>query len=124
MGALTEKDAGRTVELRHDNALRTIDDKCALCCHVRNRTQVDVLNLRFKILMVGIGTIELKLGFEGDTVSESALQTLFNGVARRVDIVIQELKYIVVAGIHDREVFRKHLVKSLIISFFRRRVKL
>ena len=124
MCALTEKHARRAVELRHDNTLGTVYYKCALRRHIRNRTQVNILDLRLEILMVGVGTIELKLGFEGDTVGESAFETLLDCITRRIDIVIQELKYIVVAGIHDGEVFRKHLVKALIISFFGRSVKL
>ena len=65
--------------------------------------------------MVGISAIELQLCLEGHTVSLTTLQTLFYGVTRRVDIIIEEFKHKVVSSVCNREVFCKHLVESLVV---------
>ena len=62
MHALAEEYARRTMELRHDHALGTVDHKSALFRHIRDRPQINVLDHRVEILVVGIGTVELQLG--------------------------------------------------------------
>ena len=74
--------------------------------------------------MVRVGTVELQFCLQGHTVGETALQTLVDGVAGRVDIVIEELKDEVVASIRNREILGKHLEETLIFSFFRWSVEL
>ena len=45
-------------------------------------------------------------------------------LARRVDVIVKELKYKVVASVGDGEVFGKHFEKALVFSLFRRSVEL
>ena len=115
MGTLPEEHAGRTVKLRHHDTFRTIDNESTLLGHVGNRAEIHILYDGCEILMVGISAIELQLCLEGHTVSLTTLQTLFYGVTRRVDIIIEEFKHKVVSSVCNREVFCKHLVESLVV---------
>jgi hypothetical protein len=74
--------------------------------------------------VVRVGAIEFEFGLEGHAVGETALQTLFDSVAGRVDVIVEKLKHEVIAGIGYREVLGKYLIEALIISFFGRGVKL
>ncbi len=124
MRALSEEHTRRTVELRHDNALRTIDHKRTLVRHVRDRAQIHILDHSVEILVVRVGAIELELSLEGDTVGQTTLQTLVDGIARRVDVVVEKLEDKVVAGVGDGEILGKHLEKALVLTLLRRCVKL
>ncbi len=124
MGALSEEHAGRTVELRHNDAFRAIDHKCALLGHVRNRAEINILDYRREILVVGVGTVEFQLCLEGHAVCEAALQTLLDGVTGRVDVIVEEFEYEVVTGVRDGEILGEHLVESLVVPFFGRGVEL
>ena len=74
--------------------------------------------------MVGVFARKHKLGFQGHTVGETAAETLLDGVARRVDVIIEKFELEVIAGVSNREVLGKDFEESLIISFFRRGVEL
>ena len=91
MHTRTEEHARRTVELRHNDALRTIDNKGPVGRHVRNRAQEDVLNHGIKILMIRVGAIELQLRLQRNTVRQAALEALLDAVTGRVDIIVKEL---------------------------------
>ena len=110
MHALAEEHARRAVQLRHDDALGTIDDKCAVVGHVGNGSQENVLNVRTEVLVVLVGAIQFHPGLERHTVSQSALQALLHGVARRVYEIVQKLKNEAVARVGYREVFCENLV--------------
>ena len=124
MGALSEEYARRTVQLRNDYALGTIDDKGALLGHIRNRSEIHVLYHGVKILVVGVGTVKFKLGFQRHTVGQTALKALIYRIPRRVNVVVQELEHKAVARIHDGEVLGEHLIQAFVISFFGRGVQL
>ncbi len=124
MRALTEEHTGRTVELRHHDALRTVDYKSSLVGHVRNLAEIDVLDFRREVLVVGIGAVQFESCLEGDAVSESSHQTLFNSVTRRVYVIVEELEYEVVASVGNGEVLGKHFVQSLVSALFGRGVEL
>jgi len=104
------------VKLRDDDALGTIDDKGALLRHIRYRAQVHVLDFGREV-MVGVGAVELELGLERHTVSQADVQTLVDGVARGVNIIVKEFELKVVAGILDGEILGKHFVESLVFTF-------
>ena len=57
MGALSEEDTRRTVELRDDDTLGSVDNKGSLLGHVGNLTEINILNNRGKVLVVRVGTI-------------------------------------------------------------------
>ena len=124
MHALSEEHARRTVQLRHDYALGAVDYEGAVAGHVRNGAKEHVLDKSSEVLMVGVGTVKLHLSLQGYAICQTALETLVNGVTRRVDIVIQELKDEVVARVADREVLREHLIETVILAFLRRSVQL
>ena len=124
MGALSEEHTGRTVKLRHDHALGTVDDKSALVGHVGNRSEIHVLYHSGEILVVRVGAIELELGLEGHTVGESALQTFVNSVAGRIDVVVEKFEYKVIARVGYGEVLGKNLVKALVVTLLGRCVEL
>ena len=104
MNTLSEEHTGRTVQLRNDDTLSTIDDERTVGCHVRDGAKENVLNERTEVLMVRVGAVEFHLGLQGYAIGQTALQTLVDGVAGRVDEVIQELKNEVITRVGDREV--------------------
>ena len=104
MHTLAEEHTRRTVQLRHDNALGAIYHKCAVGCHVGDGAKENVLYHRAEILMVGVGAIQLQLSLQRNAIRQATLQALVDGVARRVDVIIEELKNEIVASVGDREV--------------------
>ena len=104
MYALAEEYARRTVQLRHHNALGTVDNKRAILRHIRNGAQEYILYERTEVLVVRVSTIQFHLGLQRYTIGQSALETLVNGVAWRIDKVIQELKNEIITCVGDREV--------------------
>ena len=124
MGALSEEHTRRAVKLRHNDTLSAIDHKRTLIRHIRNRAQINILHNRCEILMIRISAIKFQLSLQRHTVSLATLQTLLYRVTGRVDVIIQEFKNEIVPGVRNREILCKNLVETLVISFFRRSVKL
>ena len=54
MHALVEEHSGRAVQLRNDNSFRSVDHECAGRCHVRNVTEVNILDFGIEILVLWI----------------------------------------------------------------------
>ena len=119
MYTLTEEYARRTVKLRHNYTLSTIDDKSCLVSHVRYRTKEHILNHCIEILMVGVCTVKLEFRFQWNTICEPTLYTIINGIARRINIIVQKLKNKIVSCIGNREVFSKYFIQTLILALFR-----
>ena len=67
--------------------------------------------------MVRIRAVEFHLGLQGYTIGQAALQTLFDGVSGRVDVIIQELQNEIVARIGNRKVLCEHLIKTVVLAF-------
>ena len=72
--------------------------------------------------MVRVGAIEFKFSFKGDTIRQTALQTLFDRVAGRVNIVIDEFQNEIVSGIGNGEILREHLVEAFVFTILGRGV--
>ena len=117
VNALSEKDTGRAVQLRNDNTLGSIDDEGTFLGHVGNGTEIDVLNNRIEIFVVGVGTIEFELGFQRHAVCESAFKTLVDGVTGRIDIIVEKFEDKVVTGVGDGEILCKDLVQTFVFTF-------
>ncbi len=79
---------------------------------------------RFEILVILVVAGKAQLGFQWNGECETTVDALIDVVFRRVDRVIHELEHEVLAGIADREILSKNLVKTFILSFFRRRFNL
>ena len=124
MHALAEEYARRTMELGHDDAFSTVDDERTPFGHIGNRPEVHVLNDDAEIFVFVVRAIELQLGFQRNAVGQSALEALLDRIARRVDIVVDELQNEVIPGIRDGEIFLKDLVESLVLTVFGRSVHL
>ena len=92
MDALPEEYAGRAVELRYDDALRAVDDKCSPFGHVRYGAQIYVLDRGVEILMLGVRAVEFQLGLEGHAVGQTHVQTFVDAVAGRVDEIVYEFE--------------------------------
>jgi len=86
--------------------------------------KIYILDDRFKILMFRIGTIQFQLGFKGDAVSQATFDTFFNGVAWRVDEIIQKFENEVVSCIEIGKIFSKNLVQPFIDPILRIRLQL
>ena len=111
------------MKLGYNDTFGTIDDKGALIGHVRDGTQVHVLNLGGEVV-VRVGAIEFEFGLERDTVGQADVQTLVDRVAWRVDVIVKEFELKVVASILDGEILGKNLIESLVFSFFSRSIQL
>ena len=124
MNVLSEEHTRRTVQLGNDDTLSTVDNERTVGRHIGNGAKEHVLNHSTEVLVVGISAIQLQLSLQGYAIGETALQTLVNGVAGRVDIVIQELKHEVITRVGDREVLGEHLIQTVVLAFLRRSVQL
>ena len=102
---------GERCRLGYDDTLRTVDDERSAFGHIGDRPEVHVLNDDAEILVLVVRAIEFQLGFQRNAVRQTALQTLFDRIARRVDIVVDKLQNKVVPGIGDGEILLKHLVQ-------------
>ena len=67
--------------------------------------------------MLFIITTQAKLGLQGHGIRETAFHTLFDGVAGRVDKVIEEFQNENVPGVGDREIFLENTEQSFHVSF-------
>ena len=103
----------------NNNTLGTIDDESAVVCHVGYEAQEHVLHLSFKILVIRIGTVELELGLQWNTVSESFDEAFFYSISWRIDIVVKKFQYKVVAGVRDGEILAEHFVQSVVLALLR-----
>ena len=119
MHALAEENAGRAVQLRHNHAFRTVDNKRAAGGHIRNGTKIDILNNRVKIFVFWVGAIELEFSFQRNAVSQAPVETLLNGISRRIDIIIDKLENEVITSISYWKVFVKNLEQTLLFAFLR-----
>ncbi len=122
--ALAEEYARRAVQLRYHDSLRTVEDERTALGHIRDQTEIYVLNDLVEVLVLGVGAVEFKFCFEGNAICQTSLQTLLDRVTRLVDIVVYKFQNEVVSGIRDREIFVEHPVKALVLAVLRRGVKL
>ena len=74
MNTLTKENTWRTVQLRNNHTLSTIDDKCTITCHIRYCAKEHILNKCSKILMVWVGTVKLHLSLQRYTICQATLQ--------------------------------------------------
>ena len=124
MHALAEEYARRTVQLRYDDALGTVEDERTTLGHVGYRAEIDVLHHHTEILVLVVGTVQLQLGLQGHAVRKAALETLLDRVTGRINIVIDELQNEVVPGVGDWKILLKHFVKAFVLAVLGRRVHL
>ena len=110
MYTLSEEYTGRAMQLRYHNTFSTINNKGTVSCHVRNGSEENILNKCTEILMIRVRTIQFHLCFQRYTISQPTFQTFINGITRRINIVIQELKNEIIARIGNRKVLCKDLV--------------
>ena len=88
MYRLTKEHARRTVQLRNNYTLGTVYDKRASWRHVRDISKEHILNDGLEIYVLLVITAQTEFGFQGNGVSKSALHTLVNGVAGRINEII------------------------------------
>jgi hypothetical protein len=112
------------VKLRYNYTLSTIEDEGTTLSHIGDKTEVNILYNLVEILVLGVSTVELKLGLEWYTIRQTTLQTLFDSVSRLVDVIVDKLQNKVVSGVCDREVLVEHLVETLVLTILGCGVKL
>ena len=64
------------MQLGNHNTLGTVDNKCAVSCHVWDRAEEHILDDGSEILVVGVCAIEFQLGLQGHGVCEAAFEAL------------------------------------------------
>ncbi len=124
MHARTEEHTGRSVQLAHHNALGTVDNKSAFGSHVGNGAQIDIRYNSIEILMIRVLATEAEFGFQRNSIGQAALDTLLNGVAGMIDLIVKKSQCETIARIVDREVLIENLEKPLVTTLFRRGVHL
>src|SRR5438270_14031355 len=92
------------MKLGYNNPFGTIDNKCSTGCHVRNVSQEYILNDCLEVYMLFIITAKTELCFKRNRISKSSFNTLFYGVSRRVDKIIEEFQHENIPGISDRKI--------------------
>lgn len=102
------------MELRNHYTLGTIDDESSLGCHVGYHTQINRLFNSLEIFILRIITRQFQLGFQRHAVSQATLDTLLNGVARRVDVIVQELESEIAPRIRDGEILLEDLEEAFV----------
>jgi hypothetical protein len=106
-----------TVQLGYHHAFGTVDHESAAGGHVGDIAQEYVLDDGLEIDVLLVVTAQAQFGFEGNGIGEPALHTLFDGIAGRIDEIVQELQYENVAGVRDRKVLLEHLEETLVVAF-------
>ena len=109
-----EEDARGAVQLGNDDTLGTVDDEGALRSHVGNHAEIDMLLERLEVLVFGVFATQFHLGFQRHAVGEAALDALLDGIAGRIDVIIQEFEFKIVSRIRNGEVFFKDLVQAFV----------
>ena len=112
------------MQLRYHNALSAIEDERTTIGHVGDSTEIHILNYNAEILMLVVSTVELQLGLQRHTIRQAALQTLLDRVTGRIDVIVDELKYEIIAGIGDGEILLEHFVEALVLTILGRCVHL
>ena len=116
---LPEEYAGRTVQLGDDDAFGSVDHERARRGHVRDGSQVHVLHDGLEVLVIRIGAVQFQAGLQRYAVGQSAFDALLDGVARRIDEIVNKLQYKLVSRVCYGEVLAESLVESFVFSFVR-----
>jgi hypothetical protein len=69
--------------------------------------------------MIGILAGQSQLSLQRYAKGQTMLQTLFDSVTGRVNIIVQKFQFVIVPGIGDGEILRKNFVESLVLAFLR-----
>src|SRR6266705_1328817 len=111
---LFEHHARRAVQLRHDHALRAVDDERAERRQDRQLAEIDFL-LDDVLRPLGLGGLahlfhddELQRGLEGDGVRHVPLDALLDGILGLPERVLHELEGVVPVHVLDREHVLEH----------------
>ena len=112
--ALAKEDTGRTVKLGNDHTLGSIHNECAAWSHVRDGSQVHILDDGLKVLVFGVRTVKFKTCLERYAVGQPALDAFHLAVTGGVYKIIDEFQYKLVAGIRNGEVFIEGLKQAFI----------
>ena len=124
MEALAEEDTGRTVQLRHDDTLGSVDDECSAGSHVRDSSQEHVLDHRVKIFVFRVCTVEFQLSLKRNAVSQTSVKAFLNRITGRVDEIVDELQHEVVACVRYWKYLLEHLEQTFATTVFCGGVKL
>src|SRR5215813_812881 len=96
------------MQLRNNHTFCSVDHESAAGSHVRNVSKENILHDGLEVHVFFIITAQTKFGFERNSICQSPLHTLFNGVARRIDEIIQKFQHENVAGIRDWKILTEH----------------
>ena len=118
MAFLFERDTGRSVKLRDDDALSSIDDKRPFFCHHGNRSHVDFFFLDTRFVS------QPELYLKGDIVSNSAADALFGSVFGHSEVIRDILENCLLVIRFDRKYLSKDLLQSDVFSLMRHLVRL
>jgi hypothetical protein len=116
MYGLTKENTRRTMELRYNYPFSTVDHESAPWGHVRYIPEEYILHNCLEIYVLLVVTAQTEFCFERHGVRKPPLNTLFDGITRRVYEVIQEFQIEDISRICDREVFLEYFKKAFVVS--------
>ena len=119
--ALPEENTRGTMQLRHHDALSTVDDERTTLCHKRQVAQVDLLlNGFFRFILVLVLLCrKAQLGLEGHREGKALSDAFLDGVLRSIQSILDELERVALTAVVDREVLVEHRLKSRTLPLFR-----
>ena len=118
MHTLAKENTWRTVKLRNYDSLRTIDDESTSRCHVRDSSQINVLDYSIKILMLRICTVKFQFCLQWNAVSKTSIKALVHRIARWINEIVYKLQNKIVTGIRNRENLLKNLKQTFVSTVF------
>ena len=79
-----------------------------------NHTQIDRLFDSLVVLVLGVVARQFQFGFQRNTVGQTTLDALLDGVAGRIDEIVKKLEGEIITGIRNREVLLEDPEESLV----------
>ena len=72
-----------------------------------------------EVLVLGVFTAQLHLGFQRYTVGQAAFDALLDGVTGRINVIIQEFKFEIVSRIRDGKILFEDFVQAFVQTVVR-----
>jgi len=117
--ALAEEHPGRAMQLGYDDPFGAVDDKSTFGRHVGDIPEENILDDGLEIDVFFVVTGQAQFRLQGNAIGQSALHTFLDGIAGRIDKIVEEFEDEDVPGIRNRKVFLKHLIQAFVDPIFR-----
>src|SRR6185295_18753725 len=107
------------MQLRNYDTFCPIDHECTSRGHVWDIAEKHVLDDSLEVYVLLVITAQAEFCLERNSIRQATLHTFFNGIAGRIDKIIEELEYKNVARISNRKILAKYTEQTFDVSFVR-----